>query len=241
MHMVADMPHRYATWIGAYVSNESLPESERILAADRAVDSAMPSGDAITNFRLRYNEKGALHFFSAFMVQASAAHNRFKTQYNGWQEGQISDAEFARYVVIERMASPLLWSATIPLLGYAASGGEDKWLEKLKADRLAIELAGYQFSGLPIARELVAFGSRKYLGDPASLRPTGLSFAESVLTQMGWAATGWNEDPERAAMSSAALLSLTWGLPINGFYDRMRSAMDKNNDELAEALFLGKP
>lgn len=239
-HMLADYPQRYATWIGAYKKNAHLPEDQRILEADKLVSKAMPVGATLEKIEASWNENGFTNIISAFLISASAANSRLKAHYNAWLSKEIDDITFAKFVVTERLMSPLLWSTAIPIVGYALTRDDD-YLDGLDKKKLAVELAGYQLSGLPIVRELSGYASQVALDKPASIRPTPLGFTEAVLNQGKVAALGFKDDPQQSAINAALLFGASQGIPLNVFYDRMQRNMEKNGGDLAEAFVTGKP
>ena len=239
-HMIADYPLRYSTWIGAYKMLEHLPENERILEADKIVSQTMPVGNMLEKTRISWNENSALTLASAFLTNAAAANSRLKGHYNAWVNGETDGSTFAQFIVTERLLSPLVFYATIPLLGYAMTGDDD-YLKTLAVKNAAIDLAGYQLSGLPVVREIANFAANQMLDKPASFRPNTLAFAESIGRTVWSAGFGWKDDPQQSAINASLLFGVGLGIPLTTFHDRLKNNLKRNGDDILEALITGSP
>lgn len=241
--MVLDYIPAYAVWTSTFESSEGTIE-ERALKADQVVSETMPTGTDLDKGALQYDQNQMLHVLSAFSVFSTATHNRFRKQYGAWQAGEMSNADFAKFIALERLASPILWTVTLPAVGLMIGGRDDEWKKRLEMKALITETAAYQVSGIPVVRELTSYIGGQITGQPRDISVASAKVVESWLraaTNIGYAVD--EGDMSKASWNTAVILSAATGLPTSVFVDRMRKAIKEaeSGGDIFANLTIGNP
>ena len=194
-------------------------EAEAALGADKAMLATYPGNprplDASAALR---SKNGLIRLATSFATQAFHFGNRQRFYASAMLAGKISKANFFGHVMLEGVAAPLVMTAFFDALwgNWPPDDKEDK-------RKYLLSLGTYQFTGLPVIKEIANWASNPdFTGHVSSLK--GLEVLANSAGTVGRLALDLEDDKDprykKALLAMADLTSFYYKIPASRMYEK---------------------
>jgi hypothetical protein len=205
-------------WWGVYqkeLTKNGGDTKAAVTVADEFVASTNPSARPIDLSHIQRHQNGFLRLFTMFSSFTIKYGNRQRLYYSAWKNGNLSDVEYMRHIVLEAILPSLMTT-----VGYGLLWGHDPSDDDKLKHGIA-DLAIYQFQGLPFFRDVIgasiSFAAGDFVRDPTKSPVfTGIDLAAKMGGSMYRFAEDLDDDAkmEKAAWAFADMASFYVGVPV---------------------------
>ncbi len=227
---VSDHATMLPLWWGSFHKRISAgaTEAEAALGADKAMLATYPGNprplDASAALR---SKNGLIRLATSFATQAFHFGNRQRFYAAGARAGKVSATSLAGHIAVEGIAAPLVMQAFFDVLW-----GNWPPKDKDQQRQYGLALGSYQFTGLPILKELVNTAShpdRGFGGNISALR--GLDMLAGFGSTIGHLALDLEDDKspkyKKALLAMSDLVSFVYKVPASRIYEHTMKGLDQ--------------